>query len=58
MLRLRLLLTCLLPFALSAATVFISPSGDDANPGTLAQPFRTIQHGVNLLQPGDTCFVR
>jgi hypothetical protein len=58
MLRSHLLVVFLLPFALSAATVFVSPTGDDANPGTLARPFRTIQHGVDLLQPGDTCLVR
>lgn len=55
---LRPLALLLCPLALSAATVFVAPNGDDANPGTLAAPFRTIQHGVDLLQPGDTCYVR
>lgn len=58
MLPLRVLALCLLPLVLPAAMVFVSPNGDDANPGTLAQPVRTIQHGVDLLQPGDTCYVR
>ena len=44
--------------AVSAADVFVSLEGADANPGTFAKPFRTIQKGVDALQPGDTCFVR
>ncbi len=28
--------------ALSAATIFVSPTGDDANPGTQARPFATL----------------
>jgi hypothetical protein len=58
MLRSRLLLACLLPLVVPAATYFVSPAGDDASPGSAAKPFRTIQHAVDLLQPGDTCFVR
>ena len=27
-------------------TFFISPGGDDANPGTLSQPFKTLEHAV------------
>lgn len=30
--------------------VFVSLKGDDANPGTKAQPVLTIQHGINLAQ--------
>ncbi len=44
--------------AASAADYFVSPTGDDANPGSLARPFRTIQKAADLMQPGDTCYVR
>jgi len=33
---------------------FVSPTGDDANPGTEAKPFRTIQKGADACGPGDT----
>ncbi|GAB4577011.1 MAG: hypothetical protein Tsb0019_03770 [Roseibium sp.] len=31
------------------ATYYVAPSGKDSNPGTLKQPFRTIQRGVDAL---------
>jgi hypothetical protein len=37
---------------------FVSPTGDDNNPGTEALPWRTIQKAVNLAQPSETIFVR
>ncbi|MBW2524348.1 MAG: right-handed parallel beta-helix repeat-containing protein, partial [Deltaproteobacteria bacterium] len=37
---------------------YVAPSGDDANPGTLAEPFLTIQRGVDAAQPGDVILVR
>src|SRR5262245_47522941 len=40
------------------ATFVIAPGGSDAGPGTLAQPFATIQHGLDVAQPGDTVLVR
>ena len=51
-------LVLVFPFSVSAANVFVSPEGDDANPGTLARPFRTVQKGVDSLAAGDTCYVR
>lgn len=42
---------------LSAATYYISPSGNDANPGTSSQPYRTIARGVNQAVAGDTILV-
>ena len=44
--------------SLSAADRFVAPTGDDADPGTVGAPFRTIQRGADALRPGDTCFVR
>src|SRR5690606_32811797 len=35
-------------------TLYVSPEGDDNNPGTQAQPFKTIQHAQGGLRPGDT----
>lgn len=39
---------------LSAATYYVSPSGDDAGSGTADQPFRTVQRGVLQAAAGDT----
>jgi hypothetical protein len=36
----------------------VATSGDDNNPGTLAAPWRTIQHAVNAGGPNITIFVR
>ncbi len=37
------------------STYFVATTGNDQNPGTLAQPFATIQVGINhATQPGDT----
>ncbi len=38
---------------LLAATFHISPTGNDANPGTAELPFLTVQKGVDTAQPGD-----
>jgi hypothetical protein len=42
----------------SAATYYVSPSGNDSNPGTEAQPWRTIQKCANTINGGDTCIVK
>ncbi len=34
-----------------------APENSDANPGTEARPFRTVQHAVEAAQPGDTLCV-
>lgn len=41
-----------------AGTFYVAPGGDDAAPGTLEKPFATIQHAVNKLKRGDTCYIR
>jgi hypothetical protein len=43
---------------LFAATYFVSIDGMDINPGTKAQPFRTIQKAADVMGPGDTCIIR
>jgi hypothetical protein len=37
---------------------YVSPLGSDANPGSKAKPFQTIQHAADVAQPGDTVFLR
>ena len=50
--------TVLLTAVCPAAEYWVSTAGDDASPGSRQQPFRSIQHGVRAMQPGDTLFVR
>lgn len=38
-------------------TYYVSPSGNDSNPGTRQEPFRTLAHAIGSLQPGDTLVV-
>lgn len=42
----------------SGVTYDVSTTGNDSNPGTLAAPFRTIQHAANSAAAGDTVQVR
>lgn len=42
----------------SAATYYVAPTGDDANPGTEAQPWRTIGRAANTLTAGDTVYIK
>jgi len=37
----------------SGKTYYVQPDGDDANPGTREKPFATIQHAVDVVEPGD-----
>ena len=40
------------------STFFVSADrGSDNNPGTNDEPFQSIQHAVNLLKAGDTCYI-
>lgn len=46
------------PDILLADDVFyVSPSGNDSNPGTASQPWRTIKFAVTKTTPGDTVWV-
>jgi parallel beta-helix repeat protein len=40
------------------STYYTAPGGSDGDPGTLAQPFATVNHGVSVLTPGDTLYIR
>jgi len=39
-------------------TLYVSPSGSDRSPGSIAQPWQTLKYAVSQLQAGDTLFVR
>ncbi|MBI3934880.1 MAG: hypothetical protein HY316_09310 [Acidobacteria bacterium] len=41
-----------------ARNYYVSPTGSNANPGTLDQPFQTIQKAASVMVAGDTAFVR
>jgi len=37
---------------------YVSTSGSDSNPGTITQPWKTIQHAANTVSAGDYVYVR
>jgi uncharacterized protein (TIGR03437 family) len=41
-----------------AADYYVSPSGSNSSPGTLSQPFQTIQKAASVMVAGDTAFIR
>lgn len=40
------------------STYYVSPSGDDSNPGTLKRPLGTFEHALETLRAGDTLYAR
>ena len=42
----------------SADEYFVSPTGSDDNRGTQKQPFKTVQKCADVVQPGETCWLR
>jgi parallel beta-helix repeat protein len=42
----------------AADTYYVAPAGNDGWPGTLNQPWRTIQRAADTLAPGDTVYVK
>jgi alpha-N-arabinofuranosidase len=56
-----ILIICLTAFTFAsvtrAAEFHVAPQGNDANTGTQAAPFRTIQHAADIAQPGDVITV-
>ncbi|MEZ4273394.1 MAG: right-handed parallel beta-helix repeat-containing protein [Myxococcota bacterium] len=52
-------LSCAAPLrSVSAANYYVATNGNDANPGTSSQPFRTLQRTVAIVGPGDSVIVR
>ena len=39
------------------ASVYVSTSGNDSDPGTAEKPFRTLSRASRDMQGGDTCFI-
>jgi parallel beta-helix repeat protein len=39
-------------------TYYVSPGGDDSDPGTIDFPWQTIQHAADTLAAGDTLYIR
>jgi len=37
---------------------FVAPWGNDANPGTVEKPFRTVQKAADVVQAGKTVYIR
>jgi len=37
---------------------YVSPSGNDGNPGSISQPWKTLQKAFDALQPGQTAYLR
>jgi|Deesub1362A_J573_1020465.scaffolds.fasta_scaffold00688_3 hypothetical protein len=46
------------PVSAQGNVYYVAPYGSDSNPGTMEQPFRTIQRAADIVQPGDTVYVR
>lgn len=55
---LLVLLTCVPVQAQTTASVYVSPDGDDANPGTLTAPVQTIAQAANMIPDGGEIVLR
>lgn len=42
----------------SGRIYYVSPNGDDSDPGTSVEPFRTISKAASVVVPGDTVYVK
>ena len=42
----------------TANAFYVATTGSDSNPGTLASPWKTIQHAASTVQAGDTVYIR
>src|SRR3974390_489824 len=45
-------------FSGAGANYYVSTAGNDGNPGTIDEPWRTSQHAANTVAGGDTVYVR
>jgi hypothetical protein len=43
---------------ISGATYYVSPSGSDSNPGTIGQPFFTLNKAWSVVSAGDIVYMR
>ena len=52
-------LTCVsAAFGQTNSSFYVAATGNDSNPGTLAAPWRTIQHAADTVRAGSTVYVR
>ena len=47
-----------IPALAYGTTYYVATTGSNSNPGTAAQPFKTIQHAADVVVPGDVVVVR
>ncbi len=47
-----------LTLSVFSATYYVAPTGNDANSGTIIQPWKTIQHAAETVVAGDTVLIR
>ena len=52
------ILVWLLAAQTQAATYYVATTGNNANPGTISQPFATLQKAHDIANPGDTIYMR
>lgn len=56
---LAVLLSCIsAAFGQINSSFYVATTGDDSNPGTLATPWRTVQHAADTARAGSTVYVR
>ena len=53
-----ILLFLYVSLTLSGATYYIAPNGSDSNPGTLTQPFFTLNKAWTVVAAGDIIYMR
>lgn len=53
-----LILFVLLCNSVFSKIIYVAPTGNDSNPGTIEQPLESIQKGQELANPGDTVYIR
>ncbi len=46
------------PSAALTTTKYVATTGNDANPGTLEQPWRTVRKGLTAIRAGETLYIR
>jgi len=56
--RMALIITTIAVHSAAATIYHVAPNGADANPGTEAKPFRTIQKAADIAAPGDKVMIR
>ena len=56
--RFMVVVIACLPSICQAADYYVATNGNDTHPGSKTEPWKTIQHAADTLQPGDTVYIR